>query len=205
MPFVPAPNIVEVQFRTTWNNEQTMNRVMVDCLTTPTEAIIQDIVTEAGNWWQFNVLALTPPSLVLREVYGKSLETSPGPEATFSSGLPLAGTLGQASMPNNVSIAVSLRTGLTGRSARGRWFWQGLTEGQVADNEVNAGAAVSIVAAIDALVGAISLLGYALVIVSFRSGGVPRPGGPVYFVVNDALLVDTVVDSQRRRLPGRGR
>lgn len=205
MPFVPAPNIVEVQFRTTLNGEQTMNRIMVNVGTTPTVGIIGDIVNTAADWWIGNVSALTPPELILREVYAKSLQTSPGPEATFSAGLPAAGGLGQPSLPNNVTIAVSLRTGLTGRSARGRWFWQGLTEGQVVANDVTAGTGVSIVAAIDNLLSAIGDLGYDVTIVSFRSGGVPRPGGPVYFTVTDALLVDTVTDSQRRRLPGRGR
>jgi len=38
------------------------------------------------------------------------------------------------------------------------------------------------------------------VIVSYYSGGALRPGGPVYFVITDALAVDTTVDSQRGRL-----
>jgi len=43
-----------------------------------------------------------------------------------------------------------------------------------------------------------------LTIVSFFSNGILRPGGPVYFPVINALVVDRVVDSMRRRKPGVG-
>jgi len=136
----------------------------------------------------------------LRQVHCMSIAEVNGPQATFSAGLPLAGTSGQPSVPNNVSFCVSLRTGLTGRSARGRWFWAGLGEGQVTGNNVDTGVATAIVAAIDALLNTITAIGGSPVIVSYNSGGGPRPGGPVKFVINDALAVDTIVDSQRGRL-----
>jgi hypothetical protein len=103
-------------------------------------------------------------------------------------------------LPGNVSIAVSLRTGLTGRSARGRWFWQGLTEGQVVGNTLDSGLGLSIVAAFNNLITIINAFPSTLVIASYVSNGAPRPGGPVYFIVNTALLVDLTVDSQRGRL-----
>lgn len=204
MSFVPAPNIVELQFRQTFDLQRTMNRIHINVLTVPTEAICQSIATAGAVWWTNNVAPLVPPELQLREVYCKSLAVENGPQATFSSGFPAPGALGQPALPNSVSIAASLRTGLTGRSARGRWFWQGLTENQVTGNEVAAGTLTSIDAALTNLKAAIAGLGYAWVIVSFFSGGGPRPGGPVYFLVSDILFIDSVVDSQRRRLPGRG-
>jgi len=42
------------------------------------------------------------------------------------------------------------------------------------------------------------------VIASYFQNGAPRVGGPVYFVVDQIVFVDGIVDSQRRRLPGRG-
>lgn len=205
MPFIPAPNIVEVQFRTTYGDQATMNRIHVDVFTEPTELICQGLATACGEWWVDNVLAITPTTLVLREVYVKSLASQPGAEATFSAGLPAPGTFGQPQLPNNCTIAVSLRSGLTGRSARGRWYWQGLTEGQVTGNQLGTGAETDILAAMQNLKNAVEAARYSWVIVSFFSGGGPRPGGPVYFNVTDILLVDSTVDSQRRRLPGRGR
>lgn len=204
MPFVPAPNIIEVQFRQTFALQQTMNRIHVNVLTVPTEAICQSVATACAVWWTNNVDSIVTSQLALREVYVKSLAVENGPQASFSSGFPAAGTLADDPLPNSVSIAASLRTGLTGRSARGRWFWQGLTESQVTGNVVTTGSLGDIDAALTALRATIVGLGYLWVIVSFISGGVPRVGGPVYFVVNDILFTDSVVDSQRNRLPGRG-
>lgn len=205
MPFVPAPLLAEVQFRTTLSGEQTMNRIHVDMLEAPDATNLAELALTCADVWTGNISAITPPELVLREVYVKSLAEQPGPEATFSATLPAAGTLGQPPLPNNVTIAVSLRSGNTGRSARGRWYWQGLTEGQVTGNQVADGTQNAIDAALTNLRLAIAGIDRQWVIASFFSGGGPRPGGPVYFPVTDILLVDGVIDSQRRRLPGRGR
>lgn len=204
MAFVPAPGIAEVQVRATYSGQQVMNRIMVDVLHTPTQGDLNTITAAVGAWWVGNVKALVAPTVSLREVYAKTLEVANGPQATFSSGLPDAGTATGGGLPNSTSLAVSLRTGLTGRSARGRWFWYGFTEGQVTDNTVDSGVATSIVACIDNLLSTITGLSSVPVIVSYISGGAPRVGGPVYFPITDALLVDPIVDSQRRRLPGRG-
>jgi len=205
MPFIPAPNIVEVQWRTTFAGQETMNRIHVDVLGAPSADDVQNLATECGNWWTGNVQDLVPPDLELREVYAKSIATQPGPEATFTAGLPAAGLLGQPALPSNCSICASLRSGETGRSARGRWYWQGLTENQVAGNVVASGTQTDILAALFNLKGVISGAGFLWVIVSFYSNNVVRPGGPVYFPVNTITMVDGFIDSQRRRLPGRGR
>jgi hypothetical protein len=204
MPFVPAPNIVEMQFRTTWAGQRAMNRIHVNVFTAPTQALCQSVANAGLTWWTGNVVTLTPAALELREVFVKDISVANGFQATASPAGPLPGTNGSPSLPNNVSICASIRTGLTGRSARGRWYWQGLSESQVTDSTVSAGVLTSIDAALTNLASAIAALGFNWQIVSFQSAGVPRPGGPVYFAVSDIVFVDAFVDSQRRRLPGRG-
>jgi len=199
LPVVPAT--VKASLFYTMNGQPAMNRIHIGTAATlPSEAICAAFAADIADWWNNNCRALVPTTMELRQVQCQSIAETNGPQATFSSGLPLAGTLGQPSVPNNVSFCISLRSGLTGRSARGRWFWAGLTEGQLTGNNVDAGPAASIVAAIDALLNSIAALGGTPVIVSYNSGGGPRPGGPVKFVINDALAVDTIVDSQRGRL-----
>jgi hypothetical protein len=205
MPFVPAPNIVEVQLRATFDGQQVMNRIHVNVLHAPTEADCAAVAAAVGDWWDTNVQALVATNVVMREIYVKSVATANGPEATFSAGFPLVGTKAGDSLPNNVALAVSLRTGLTGRSARGRWYWYGITEDQVDANTMMGGTIASIDAAITNLLNEIEALGFLWVIVSYIANGGPRVGGPVYFTVNTITVVDSTVDSQRRRLPGRGR
>lgn len=201
MPFVPAPTIIKIAWFYTLNGQPAMNRMHVTTgITLPTQANCAAVAAIAANWWLGNAQALVHPGMILREVQAVSLAEQNGPQATFSAGLPAAGTLGQPATPGSVSFCVSLRTGLTGRSARGRWYWAGLTENQVTDNEVLTGTVASIVGAMDNLLNALVTPTSFPVIVSYQTNGAPRPGGPVYFGITDALAVDNTVDSQRGRL-----
>jgi len=205
MPFVPVPATVKVSLFYTMDNQQCMNRIHVS--TSPTLPSAGDCATIAAavaGWWLGNVQPLVSNTLSLRAVEAVSIAEPNGPQAVFSAGLPVIGAKVQDPLPNSTALAVSLRSGLTGRSARGRWFWLGFTEDQIAGNVVNAGVATSIVAAMDNLLSTITGLSAFPAIVSYIANGVPRPGGPVKFFINDALVVDTIVDTQRRRLPGRG-
>jgi hypothetical protein len=116
----------------------------------------------------------------------------------------VVGSNAGAALPNNVTACVSLRSNFAGRSARGRLYWQALTETQVVGNTIDTSVAGDIVAAVQAIDVAMTGLGYELSIVSYINNGAPRVGGPVYFFVSDILMTDFTVDSQRRRLPGRG-
>lgn len=204
MAFVPAPNIVEVQFRYTLDGERAMNRIHVNVGATPSSGTIGPLLAECADWWDGNVKTLVPPEMALREVYGKSLEEAAAPEGTVSAGMPILGTFSGNLLPNNVSLAVSLRSGFTGRSSRGRWFWCGLSESQVTGSLVAGGTVSSIDAALTNLKSLIDGLGHTWVVVSYRENNAPRVGGPIYNVVETITIVDSIVDSQRRRLPGRG-
>lgn len=204
MPFVPVINTVSVEFRTTWDGQQCENRIFVDMLTAPSQANCQALANACLTWWQGNVTSLTATNLVLREVFVRDQSQLNGFAATATPAGGTPGTHTSPSLPNNVSICASIRTLFTGRSARGRWYWQGLCEDQVVANTVDSGLLTSIDAALTNLASVIAALSHFWVIVSYISLGVPRPGGPVKFVVNDILFVDATVDSQRRRLPGRG-
>lgn len=199
LPTVPAT--VKLSWFYTMNGEPAMNRIHVSVASTlPTAGDCTTLAQAGSAWWQANVKALVPSTFILREVNAVSIAEVNGPQGTATAGLPMPGTNAGVSLPNNVSFAVSLRTGLTGRSARGRWFWGGLTEDQVTLNSVTAPTVALIVGAIDTLISTIQGLSAQVVIVSYFANKVLRPGGPVKFIVTDALAVDDIVDSQRGRL-----
>jgi len=201
MAFVAVPATVKVDWFYTYNGINCMNRMYVNRTESePTAATCAAIASQAAAWWIGNAQALVPTTCALRLVQATSVAVQNGPSATFSAGLPAAGSIVSPALPGNNTLCVSLRTGLTGRSARGRWYWVGLAEAQVTGNLVEGGTATSITAAMDALLNAMNAISSAPLIVSFQSNGVPRPGGPVKFFITDALLVDTTVDSQRGRL-----
>ena len=201
MPLPPVPATVKLSFFYTMNGQPAMNRIHISTITTlPTEGICAAFAAMGAAWWSGNVAALVPPTMQLNQVHCMSIAEVNGPQATFTAGLPEVGTHGSPGLPNNVAFAVSLRTGLTGRSARGRWFWGGISEDQVVQNTMDSGVVTSIVAAIDNLLSDIVAAGGTPCIVSYESGGGPRPGGPVKFFITDALAVDATTDSMRGRL-----
>lgn len=115
-----------------------------------------------------------------------------------------AGAGGQAvsGLPNNVTIAIKKTSSDTGRSARGRVYWIGLTRNdlQADENFITLGANAAIVTAIDGVRTACIAQGWVPVIVSRFSQGVKRSVG-VTFEWLQTSNDDLRVDSQRGRLP----
>lgn len=201
MPFVPAPTIVKVSVFQDLNGQPIMNRMHVGVPNTlPTAGDCATLAAIFANWWLTAIAPISSNQLILREVEAVSIAEQNGPQATFTTGLPQAADLINPSLPGNIAFCVSLRTGLTGRSARGRWYQGGLTEGDVVGNVASSTYVADVVAALDGLIGIVIAAAATPMIVSYVSGGIPRPGGPVYFPITDALAVDNIVDSQRGRL-----
>lgn len=204
MPFVPAPNIVQVELRCTLDGQNVENRFHVNVFHTPTAADLTNVANRVSNVVINNWIPQLPVALTLRAIHCRSLHVQNGVEADFPFPVPTNGSLIGDVLPSNVTICVSVRTGASGRSARGRVYWMGLREADVVGNTLDAARGGTIVAAVQAMINGLVTDGFAWTIVSYISNGIPRPGGPVYFVATTALLVDNVVDSQRGRLPGRG-
>lgn len=205
MPFVAAPNIVQVEMRYTLDAQKCENRIMVNVLHEPTVADMTAIASNVSNALITEWLPLLPNTLVYTELFCRSMHVQNGPQASFPI-TPAQGTgtnIGSA-LPNSNTLCVSLRSNLAGRSARGRLYWPALMETVVVGNTVDTAHVTAITNAVRAIDVNLTAAGFLWEIVSFFSNKVPRPGGPVYFEVSDILVVDRIVDSMRRRLPGRG-
>jgi len=107
-------------------------------------------------------------------------------------------------LSNNASLAVSRRSGFTGRGARGRIYLPPPSAFYLTDdNHLSAAGSAGIVASLDAMDEAISATGWLPVIVHRVAAGVPLAEAVVFTLV-EWVVVDLVIDSMRRRLPGRG-
>jgi hypothetical protein len=129
--------------------------------------------------------------------------------ATATSTLaPVAGVTSGASLPNEVALVVSLRTGLAGRSNRGRFYLGGISVGATDSSDYNrlttlyTGYANS--SAGDFLT-AFNATGIDLVVASYYSGvdanGHPIPRAEAVVNPVTSLFVNQRFDSQRRRMP----
>lgn len=205
MAFVPAPNIVQCEIRALLDGQHVENRFYVNCLHEPTTADLNTIANALSGVVSTDWVPLLPLSWIGNEFFLRSLHTENSPQLTVP--LPagsFTGTHGIPQLPNNCTLCVSLRSSFAGRSARGRMYWQALCEDQVTLNQVLPTPAADITNAVRAIDVAMTANSFDFTIVSFINNGAPRVGGPVYFSINSVLIVDTVIDSQRRRLPGRG-
>lgn len=204
MAFVPAPNIMMVEIRMTNAGQQIENRIMCNNQGPVDEASLQAIATAVWDWWELTAAPLIPDEVLLREVVATDLTTQNGDQYVYAPDTTTTGEITGNVQPNEVSLCMSLRSDSRGRSARGRLFWPAISQNSMIDaNNVSTTFANSFIAAGLSLIGICQEIA-PLTIVSYVSNKAPRPGGPVYFPVTNATLVDRVVDSQRRRKPGNG-
>lgn len=205
MPFVAAPNIILLEWRYTLFGQKCENTMHLNNFGDPTAAQLQVEAINAWNWWENTYSVSISENCALREVVATDIGSQNGEQYTYA---PDTTTVGQAtgqSLPNETSLCISLRSASRGRSARGRWFMAGIPDSARVDaNNVSSAYATAVVTALQTLIQSTISNSKQMTVVSRVSNGIVRPGGPVYFPIVTALLVDTILDSQRPRKPGVG-
>lgn len=204
MPFIPVPGAALVEIRASLDSqeiENTLGFYRADEEVVP--ANLLDLADSVEALWAANALPLLPNTYVMRSVVATSLESQFSYQVTSTNHAGDAGTSSFVAEPNNVSLTVQFKTALRGRSYRGRNYWPALTDGVVVNNEVTAAHVDAIVAVYTAFLGVVAA-GWTWVVISRFTNNAPRNEG-VTVPVQTALVVDNIVDSQRRRLPKRGR
>jgi hypothetical protein len=164
---------------------------------------LADLATGVGDYWGVNMLPLLSTSLTMEFVSARDLSFQEAMQAESISGQG-AGGVGGAVLPNNVAACIAFHTALTGRSNHGRNYIAGIPEASVVGNTINTDLLVGLSTAYDGMKGPGTLAsGWTWVIISRFHNGAARPEG-ITNEVTSAFFTDGVVDSQRRRLPGRG-
>lgn len=203
MPFVPAPNIIQVEILASKDGALIENRFHVNVFHQPTTSDFTALAALMTTWLSNDYAAQLPADVTITGLQMTSLHSQNAIQSNVA--LNIVGGLALPAMPNETTYCVSLRSAFIGRSARGRFYVLGLARVSVSTtNRVSAGYRTAITAALQDLINDIAGLSYAFTIVSYINNNAPRPGGPVYFVVATATTTDDVVDSQRRRRPGVG-
>lgn len=206
MPFVPIPETAQITMVYTGPNQNRM--VNVYHFSRPTLGWDPDALgdlAEAMLQWERNTASgLRSNEIVCIGAEARDLSVQDSFVVSVAAIPPIQGGGSTSVLPANVTLAVSFRTPFAGRSFRGRTYWIGLTEGSVSGDFVNPTIAQNILSAIRALIEDVPQpLNAQLVVVSRYSNGVPRATG-IATPVTSAVLVDTRVDTQRRRLVGVG-
>lgn len=201
MAFIPVFNTAQIEIRAANQGVPVENTWYAEKVTPWTQSSLDDLTAAVANAVGAGWLAQLPSTWVGTEVYAKDLTA---PIAFQSTDVTIAGMPGLATgtpLPNNVTLAIARRSGLTGRSARGRIFWMGMTQLFLDTNEnfVSSGTAGVLVANCEEVDIAIATVGATSVIVSRFTGGAARVVGET-FPVADWIVTDLRVDTMRERL-----
>lgn len=201
MPFVGNADVAEAHMRYTWNG-QIVENVLHFLKTGGFDATaLSDLGTMLRTWHASNLRGTQSNGATNDDILTKSLGYESAPSYVTAGGN--AGTLTSASQPNNVTAAIKLVSAFSSRSTRGRVFHVGLTQSQVTGSTLTSAAVSALQAAYAALIAAATSAGIEWGVYSRVYLGVPRDEG--LFTPILSVSVDPTTDSQRRRLPGRGR
>jgi len=167
----------------------------------PTTTDLAAITSAAHTWWTSVLKADLTTATTLRQIRATDLTSQGAPQDIET--INETGTSTSAEIGLNSALVVSERTEKRGRSYRGRVYLSGLNvDALVSAVDVAGGTASAYAAAFAGLQGSLDTLGFDTVVASKQHNGVETNPAEVNEVV--AWIVDTHVDSQRRRLAGRG-
>lgn len=202
MAFIPVPNVVLVEMVYRQLDEVTENTLYFQGNANWTIEDMSDLAESMKAWWIDNLEFVVNQGVALTAVRVTDLSTQFSPGIEDVNGLPNSGLAPSPAMPNNVTVTTTFLTGLRGRSYRGRNYFIGLSEAQVVGNIVTAELQTAVLAAYNDLPTYAIANGAAHVVVSRYSAKQPRVTGVATLVTG--YKMEPTIDSQRRRLPGRG-
>lgn len=204
MPSVIVPNTALAEIRMIVSGQNVENTLWFEFAGPPTTEQMLGLGADLLSWWANQIAPLVSQAVSVTEVYLSDFTSLNGASATVTPLGPLNGQRSSPVMPNNVSLTVSFRTPFRGRSFRGRNYVVGLTEDQIEASSVTAPTGNAFSSAYQELLAVAANNGAQWVVVSRFTNGAPRPIG-LTTPVQSPVVTDLVIDSQRRRLPGRGR
>jgi len=201
--FIAVPDTAKVVMRYIMNDHEVMNVFYFKQPDGYDDAGVQALAEAVTQSWDDNLAPIQPDGLILGRVEATSLRTDP--DFFFANPVNAAGSVNEPILPGNVTLAIKFLTGLTGRSQRGRMFWLQLTEPMVLGDVVNGVRLTAVLGGIEQFFAdiATAMPGTDHVVVSYCEDGAWRTEGQTTPVLT--YDSDGVVDSQRRRLVGRGR
>jgi len=203
MAYVPAVNTAMVELRMALDGQRIENVVYAERTSAWTTTQLADVGQEVISWWATNMAPSLTNRVVLLEVFCTDLTTQTSPAVSSVPASVTDGAINSEALPNNCAITMSFRTASRGRSARGRNYLAGFASASVSGNIVDSALLADFVTAYELLDAAFSVADAVHVVVSRRHNKANRSTA-VMFPVTTYLFVDNIIDSQRKRLPGRG-
>jgi len=202
MAFIPVPNTIKLSFEWLVAGQIVAVTLSVEKASAVTVADLDTVNDMAVDWWNTDSKALQTATSTLTRTTSTDLTTSSSPVADNPI-TPIAGTAAGNPLPNNAALVVSFKTANRGRSYRGRMYWPGIPQSQQLNPvTVQSAYAIGLATSVAAFLDDLDTAGYTPVVVSRQEDNVVRTTGVTTPITT--LEVEQFIDSQRRRLAGRG-
>lgn len=203
MAFVPVNNVAKADIIYQINGEHVQNSIYVEKDTSWDNFSLQSLGQDIRDWWGGVFKFAHVTSSTIERIFVTDLTSETSPRVEYTANMPDAGVVAGLALPNNVAFAIRLLTDLRGRSYRGRVFHCGIPVAEANGNLITSAHKAALISSYEQLLSTINgTAGWTQVVVSRISGGVPRLGGVTTPIT--AISADDKLDSQRRRLAGRG-
>jgi hypothetical protein len=202
MAFQAVVNCAEVVLRGLALTKPIANVIGFKFGSYPVQADLQALADTVDAWVGTDYLPLVSnqTTYLVTHVRGLTFENDQEAFAATATG---PGTQSGSAMPANATLCMTLRSGFTGRSARGRFYsWPFSSSVLVDAQTVLSTYGTAMASALNHLKTLAAVDAWQMVIISRFALGVQRPAG-VTFPVTAIESRNTLVDSQRGRLaPG---
>ena len=203
--FIPHPQVAKVDIVQTLEGQSVVNGLY---FRTGVEGgwdapMLYELAHQVYTAWGTGITTWQCSTLTLMKVRATSMANQYASQAEYLPAPPMVGLVPGDAVPANVALCVSLGSAARGKAGRGRVYIAGLSEQHVTGSYVTANMANNITTGLMNLRDTLLLEGIYLTTYSRVVGGVYRAEALISDVVSIGVA-DLVVDSQRRRLPGRG-
>lgn len=202
MPFIAVPNGIQLCFLFTTSSQKWQF-----CLTLQKSAgavedtDLQQATADGHSWWTSFLRGALAAANTLTEIVATDLTSQGAPQ--YRDLVNEAGNNAGGFTPANVAIVASHRTAKRGRSYRGRSYVGGIPVTQVDTPTTLAGSTATAFAnGFASLRGTLDTHNLDHVVATKQHNGAVVSPAEVNSVIS--TVVDTLLDSQRRRLAGRG-
>lgn len=200
MPFVPTPGIVQANlFHISDQGIFAQNRLYFAASSVPTTTDLEEIDDALYDVYVAQVVNEMSGFWSLTGISYRAMNEEEGIQLVSAQAFPQQGGAGDTEPEaNQVCYTVTLNTGLVGRSARGRIYGIGITNGASDGSRLYPASQATYQANWEGVRSAMETAGHAMQVVSFFEGGVPRAEGRPLPVLS--VSVRFPIATQRRRL-----
>lgn len=205
MAFIPVLNCINCKMIFTLGGQFVQNNFYFQLAAPPTTTDLDNTNTFMHTFWTNQLKPNLTSDLALVQIQSIDMSAANAPARSLFISPAEAGTLAATvGAPSGAAMVATARTALRGRNYRGRVYLGGLSGNALTSpTTYNATQLVNIITALSWLLNVANTASEILVVVSKFLNKIPRSSGIKTPVTT--WTMDTAIDSQRRRLLGRGR